>query len=243
MAPIICFIGWHNSGKTTLTSRVVALLKAQGYKVAVIKSTKETGIASEAPYTDTAIHWHAGADCVTLVAPDQLLLRSRQPCPDLHTLAHRYCGEVDLVVAEGFKHAAGVPKIEVRRDAATPLLRDQVDHVIAVATDLPGVDGLVFGLDQTEDIARFVVDRLLDPIPQAELTNISLHIDGTGFPCPEIPESLRNRLKEIVQELITAGALPGSATTLDLAIRLKRPPQQIEHAHNTGHRSTPWRQP
>ncbi|MGE4560321.1 MAG: molybdopterin-guanine dinucleotide biosynthesis protein B, partial [Desulfobulbus sp.] len=61
MPPIVSFIGWHNSGKTTLCRQVVAHLKARGYLVAVIKSTKETGIAVDQPGTDTALYRKSGA--------------------------------------------------------------------------------------------------------------------------------------------------------------------------------------
>src|SRR5665647_1729786 len=69
MPPVISFIGWHNSGKTTLTSQVVAQLKDRGYTVAVIKSTKETGIEIDQPQTDTAAYRKVGADSVALLAP------------------------------------------------------------------------------------------------------------------------------------------------------------------------------
>ena len=150
---VLCFIGWHNSGKTTLVSRVVGLLKARGLRVAVIKSTKERGLVPEPAQTDTAIHRRAGADAVALVAPDQFLLRTAPPAQDLPALAGRYFADMDIVLAEGFKQAAGVDKIEVRRDAGAPVLRGQVAGVVATVTDLAGVDGVVFGRD---DIAALV---------------------------------------------------------------------------------------
>ena len=85
---VLCFIGWHNSGKTTLVSRVIGLLKARGLRVAVIKSTKERGLAAEPAQADTALHRRAGADAVALVAPDQFLLRSAPPARDLLALVH-----------------------------------------------------------------------------------------------------------------------------------------------------------
>jgi len=163
MIPVISFIGWHNSGKTTLASKVVTHLKERGYRVAVIKATKETGIAFDTPNTDTARHRQAGADTVLLVAPDQMAMtcvRPEKPLP-LVELARRYCFDVDIVIGEGFKGAEGVPKIEVRREAEQPLLCRQVSGVVAVATDLafpdePGV--ALFSLDQGEEIAAFIVD-------------------------------------------------------------------------------------
>jgi molybdopterin-guanine dinucleotide biosynthesis adapter protein len=159
MLPIITFIGWHNSGKTTLVTKVVAHLKERGYRVAVIKSTKETGIAFDAPGTDTARHRQAGADTVLLVAPDQMTMVTGKTDDTLIDLAQRFCADVDLVIGEGFKRAAGVPKIEVRREEAQPLLREQVQGVIAMATDLvvPDVPGCArFRLDQGLELADFI---------------------------------------------------------------------------------------
>lgn len=162
MPPVISFIGWHNSGKTTLARQVLAHLKERGYTVGVIKSTKERGIAFDQPHTDTGLYKAAGADGVALLAPDQLVVQSKPPGLDLLALAHRLFPEADLVIAEGFKHAADVPKIEVRRDSDTPVLRDQVAGVIAVVTDLAMADGgLRFKLDQSREIADMIESRFL----------------------------------------------------------------------------------
>jgi molybdopterin-guanine dinucleotide biosynthesis adapter protein len=163
MPPVISFIGWHNSGKTTLARRVVACLREKGYTVAVIKSTKERDIIFEQPRTDTDLYWLAGADSVALLAPDQLIVRSKPPQLALQPLVQRLFPDADIVIAEGFKHAAEVPKIEVRRDETAPLLRDRVSGVIAVATDLPLADGPHFGIDQIEEIAGLIESRFLSP--------------------------------------------------------------------------------
>ncbi|MBW6520859.1 MAG: molybdopterin-guanine dinucleotide biosynthesis protein B [Desulfoarculaceae bacterium] len=163
MLPIITFIGWHNSGKTTLVTLVVTHLKQRGYRVAVIKSTKDQGINFDAPGTDTARHRQAGADTVLLVAPDQMTMITGNQGQSLVDLAQRFCSDVDLVIGEGFKNAEGVPKIEVRRESEQPRLLEQVQGVIAVATDLvlPDDPGCVlFRLDQGREIAEFIEKHL-----------------------------------------------------------------------------------
>ena len=163
MLPLITFIGWHNSGKTTLVTRVVTHLKQRGYRLAVIKSTKETGLTFDAQGTDTARHRQAGADTVLLVAPDQMTMVTANKGKSLVELARLFCADVDLVIGEGFKEAEGVPKIEVRRETDQPLLAGQVQGVIALATDLvvPDVPGCVrFGLDQGREIADFIEHSL-----------------------------------------------------------------------------------
>jgi molybdopterin-guanine dinucleotide biosynthesis protein B len=218
MPPIISFIGWHNSGKTTLCSQVVAHLKDKGYLVAVIKSTKEKGIETDQPQTDTDTYRRAGADSVALVAPDQLILRGKPWQNDLLTLAQRYFSEMDIVVAEGFKHALHVPKIEVRRDSDAPLLRDQVAGVIAVATDLPQAGDIVFTLDQSQAIADFIEARLLK-VPQPATAQVELIIDGTAL---ELPASIRSQLRAAVIALLAPVQPSLNEQGMELQIRCNR---------------------
>ena len=222
LPPMVGFIGWHNSGKTTLASRVVALLHARGFAVAVIKSTKERGLDPEPEQTDTAIHRSNGADPVLLLAPDQLILRARADGRDLFALVNRYCRHVDLVIVEGCKQAADLAKIEVRRDAAAPLLRDQVKGVIAVATDLPLDSGPVFGLDDAKGIADLIEKTYLRdrrPVPAL----VSLLVNGQETP---LAESQRRQLWQCVQAATGAlASLPGG-TTLTLHIECPPSPNQ-----------------
>ncbi|CAK8723762.1 hypothetical protein GMJAKD_13170 [Candidatus Electrothrix aarhusensis] len=160
---IITFIGWHDSGKTTLAAQVVRLLKERGYSVAVIKSTKEIGLLPNQEGTDTGAYSKAGADAVTLVAPDQLVMTAAHPEKNLPALARRFFSDMDLVIGEGFKKADQVAKIEVFRGKGTRLC-DQVNGVIALATDQGIYHDInqeisgpsVFPLNQPEKIADFL---------------------------------------------------------------------------------------
>ena len=161
MPPVISFVGWHNSGKTTLTRQVVGHLKDKGYTVAVIKSTKETGIVFDQPGTDTALYKQTGADAIALLAPDQLIIQRKPLGMELFELAHFLFPDVDIVIAEGFKRAARIPKIEVRRDPEAPWIHQQVTGVIAVASDRPVTGFKQFGLDQPDQIATFLEQKYL----------------------------------------------------------------------------------
>ncbi|MBB5347132.1 molybdopterin-guanine dinucleotide biosynthesis protein B [Desulfoprunum benzoelyticum] len=161
MTPIVTFIGWHDSGKTTLASQVVSHLKARGYRVAVIKSSKEADVPFDTPGTDTAKHRMAGADSVMFVGPDKMVLQTANENLPLVVLAYKYCADVDIVIGEGFKDAPKVAKIEVLRDRAR-MLRKKVGGVLAVATDLDDVEGgNIFRLDQSLELAQFIEKRFL----------------------------------------------------------------------------------
>ncbi|MGD9949776.1 MAG: molybdopterin-guanine dinucleotide biosynthesis protein B [Desulfobulbus sp.] len=161
MPPVVSFVGWHNSGKTTLTRQVVAQLKAKGYLVAVLKSTKETGIAVDQPGTDTALYKKTGADVVALLAPDQLIIQRKPTQMGLFALSQFLFPEVDIVIAEGFKQAPQVPKIEVRRDPEALFICLSVPGVIAIASDLPASGLKQFGLDQYSEIADYIETEFL----------------------------------------------------------------------------------
>jgi molybdopterin-guanine dinucleotide biosynthesis protein B len=207
MSSIVSFIGWHDSGKTTLASGVVSELKKLGYRVAVIKSSNDSGIVFDTPGTDTYKHKEAGADAVMLVAPDQMVLQTRNDDLSLRTLAHRYFPDVDIVVAEGFKRARKIPKIEVFRDEDQKL-RQEVHGVIAVATDLEGIaEDYVFKLDEAYEIALFIEKRFLTSKGGQEIT--ALLVNGNKIP-----------IKEYIQESL-AGTVYGFVKTLKLNQEIK----------------------
>lgn len=160
MAAIVSFIGWHDSGKTTLAAQVVSHLKSMGYRVAVVKSSATTGIVFDTPGTDTHIYRRSGADSVMLVTPDQTIFQAGFCNLPLTALAHRFFPDADIVIGEGFKNARQIAKIEVVRDPMQELRRE-VTGVIAVATDLKIIADHVFRLDEAEEIAQFLEKRFL----------------------------------------------------------------------------------
>jgi len=203
MAAIITFIGWHDSGKTTLATQVVSHLKAFGYKVAVIKSSTETDVLFDTPGTDTYKHREAGADSILFVAPDQMVLQTKSSNLSLTTLAHRYFPDVDIVIGEGFKEARRVSKIEVVGNPSQ-MLRNEVHGVIAVASNLDIEGNYVFRLDQSAEIASFIRKRFLRE-GEKRAEKVSLLVNGNKIP-----------LKEFVQEAL-AGTISGFVKSLKFA--------------------------
>ncbi len=214
MTAIVSFIGWHDSGKTTLATGVVASLKRLGYRVAVIKSSSERNIEFDNPGTDTFKHKQAGADSVMLVAPDQTVLQSRENELSLTTLAHRYFPDIDIIIAEGFKQARQVAKIEVVRDPGQQL-RKEVHGVIAVATDLEITADYVFRLDEAQEIALFIEKRFLQK-DQKKKEKTTLLVNGRKIVLKSfIQESLGGTVKGYVDSLKISGPIH------DIELRIK----------------------
>ncbi len=216
MPPIITFIGWHDCGKTTLASQVVRHLKDKGYTVAVIKSTKESGLVLDNEGTDTYTYHQAGADAVTLIAPDQMVLTTNNPDKQLTTLAHRFFADVDLVVGEGFKEERQVAKIEVTR-GNTELLRDKTTGVIAIATNREISGDYIFRLDESREIAEFIEKKMLNTDNRQE--EALLLINGRKVVMKDfVQQALIGTVTGFVNSLKTPHDTP---STIELRIKTK----------------------
>jgi len=53
MPPFLAISGYHNAGKTILTLSLYEILRKKGYKIAVIKSSKEKDVLTDIPKKDT----------------------------------------------------------------------------------------------------------------------------------------------------------------------------------------------
>jgi molybdopterin-guanine dinucleotide biosynthesis protein B len=131
-APIVCFVGRSNSGKTTLIERLIAELVKEGYRIATIKHAGH-GFNMDTEGKDSWRHKQAGAQTVIVTSKGSLaLFTDTEQEVGLEELRERYVPEeMDLVIAEGWK-SEGLPKIVVVRD-----------HVGEVTVSLDGLLGIV----------------------------------------------------------------------------------------------------
>ncbi|WP_173931447.1 molybdopterin-guanine dinucleotide biosynthesis protein B [Chelativorans sp. Marseille-P2723] len=160
--------GWKNSGKTTLTERLVAAFAARRLRVATIKHAHHA-FDIDQPGTDSFRHRAAGATETALVSSRRWALmhelRDDEEEPLLsHMLAR--LSPCDLVLVEGFKNESH-PKIECRRLEArdhSPLA-GAVPGIIAIAADHEVQGGAlpVFRLDDVAAICTFIADHLKLP--------------------------------------------------------------------------------
>ena len=155
---IIGIAGWKNSGKTTLTERLVAELVGRGWRVSTIKHAHHDADIDQEE-TDSFRHRQAGASEVLLATGRRWALMHElrgEKEPSLVELVARL-SPCDLVIVEGFK-AGAHPKIETRRletKDRTPL--PPAANVVAIAADHPVAGSAlpVFALDDVAGIASF----------------------------------------------------------------------------------------
>lgn len=158
--PVFIFVGHSGAGKTTLIEKLLRELSGRGLRVATIKHAHHR-VVLDTPGKDSWRYKQAGAVMSMLVTANELQLVAdavdrREPAD----LAQRFLGEADLVLAEGFSHAAGV-KIEVLRRACTESPRCTVeDGLIAMVTDVAEAHPQLphFALDDIGGIIRFMLE-------------------------------------------------------------------------------------
>ncbi|MHB8790855.1 MAG: molybdopterin-guanine dinucleotide biosynthesis protein B [Desulfobulbaceae bacterium] len=160
MIPIVSFIGWQNSGKTTIVREVINRLRTKGLRVGAVKSTHHQDIPFDQPGTDTSVYREAGAQTIALLAPDQMIVLGGNPGMKLVDIAIRFFADCDIVIGEGFKDERHIVKIEVA-PAAGELLRDEVNGVIAVITDQTVAGENIFRRDQVAELTEFIATRFL----------------------------------------------------------------------------------
>ena len=140
---VVGFAGYSGAGKTTLVEQVIALLRARGLRVSVIKHAHHR-FDIDKPGKDSWRHRQAGAFEVLVVSDQRLALMREfeQPgAPDIHAMLQELDAGVDWVLVEGFKHG-DLPKIEIWRapapgEEARPLRCAEDTGVLALATDDP----------------------------------------------------------------------------------------------------------
>ena len=161
---IIGITGWKNSGKTTLTERLVAEFVARGLRVSTVKHAHHA-FDIDQPGTDSFRHRAAGAGEVAIVSGNRWALMHElrgESEPSLDDVLARL-SPCDLVIVEGYKRE-GHLKIETRRREAKdtrPLSTDD-PNIVAVASDhaLPDENLPVFPIDDIAAMADFITSRL-----------------------------------------------------------------------------------
>ena len=159
---VVGFAGYSGSGKTTLIEATIPLLVKRGLRVSLVKHAHHSFDVDQ-PGKDSYRHRAAGASEVLVTSRQRWALMRElrgdaEPALEEHL---RRLSSCDVVLVEGFKHAA-IAKIEVHRAAAaSPLLFETDSHIIAVATDVPLATRLPqLNINAPDEIAAFIVGIL-----------------------------------------------------------------------------------
>ncbi|MFK5914520.1 MAG: molybdopterin-guanine dinucleotide biosynthesis protein MobB [Woeseiaceae bacterium] len=137
--PLLGFSAYSGTGKTTLLSQVLPLLKSKGIRVAVIKHAHHSFDVDHVGKDSHTLR-HAGASQMLIASSKRWALMVETPdntedpkLPELiEQLDH---SQLDIILVEGFKNEP-FPKIELYRSSLDkPFLHSQDKNIIAIASD------------------------------------------------------------------------------------------------------------
>ncbi|RKX55968.1 MAG: hypothetical protein DRP29_10050, partial [Thermodesulfobacteriota bacterium] len=117
MPLFLAISGYHNAGKTVLALSLYETLKKRGYKIAVIKSSKEKEVLTDIPEKDTWLYREAGISAVGFFQENLFTLYLNPKMIGISSLKDWYIHflsffwSYDLVILEGFKNLDLVHKI------------------------------------------------------------------------------------------------------------------------------------
>ncbi len=136
--PILGFAAASGTGKTTLLTQLIPLLKQQGLKIGLIKHSHHN-FEIDKPGKDSFRLRAAGASPVMLVSSHRRAVITEFEQPLEPRLAEQLPAfenmGLDLILVEGFK-AEAFPKIELHRtELNNPFFYPDDANIIAVATD------------------------------------------------------------------------------------------------------------
>lgn len=164
--PILGFVAYSGTGKTTLLEQLIPLLRGHGVRVALLKHAHHN-FDIDQPGKDSYRLRKAGASQVMVASRQRWALitelEEKPQEPQLgELLKHLDPEQFDLLLVEGFKHEA-YPKIELqRRNLGKSALYPNDSTIIALACDearehapLPVLD-----INQPDLITEFILNWL-----------------------------------------------------------------------------------
>jgi molybdopterin-guanine dinucleotide biosynthesis adapter protein len=161
LPPIVSFVGYSGSGKTTFIEKLIPVLKGHGLKIAVVKHDAH-GFQMDKPGKDTWRHKRAGASATAIISKKQIgvvMDVDREPLP--HELAPMFAF-ADIIITEGFK-TGPYPKVEVFRPEATenklPVCREDPALLAIVSDCETSVPVKRFKGNDVDAVALFLIDH------------------------------------------------------------------------------------
>ncbi len=151
--PIVSFVGYSNSGKTTLIRKILELI-SQDYNIGVIKHHGHIDDkTSSRKIKDTEIFLKAGAKAVKLLVGDVK--------PDKIIAEYNSLG-LDLIIIEGFK-TLSYPKFYIKRENIKKIYYNE-DMLLGIISDdqsNPSNNKIWFNINDVDNIIDFIKKRFL----------------------------------------------------------------------------------
>lgn len=163
LPPVVAFAAPSGTGKSTAIERLVRWFSERGVRVGVLKHDAHR-LSFDKPGKDTWRFRQAGATRAVIAGAHEVACFSAPTTaePTVEDLVRTWLPDVDLVLAEGYRHA-GLPCVRIARTDG-PSLEGWAapDHVIAWFSDAAPADDLPwFALGDVDAQGAFLAARFL----------------------------------------------------------------------------------
>jgi molybdopterin-guanine dinucleotide biosynthesis protein MobB len=176
LPPLLGFVAYSGTGKTTLLCKLIPLLRQQGLRIGVIKHAHHD-FDIDYPKKDSYEIRKSGAERVLITSHQRTAIIIEHPDmgdkPSLtDALATIPSEGLDLLLIEGFKQVA-YPKIELHREALNkPYLYPEDNNIIAIACDYNLKNRLKkqdmnmqaiqqFDLNHPQQLVDFIIENII----------------------------------------------------------------------------------
>lgn len=227
MPLLIAISGYHNAGKTTLALSLSKILQQKGYKVAVIKSSKEENIFTDIPEKDTWLYREGGIPLVgffqknlfTLYLNSELLNFSFK---DWYNYFLSIFWNYHLVILEGFKGFDIVKKFWVVKDKNEDLkkikgeLKNLLGFVVKDQTEdwkTSYPEEKFFSFENREELVQFIEELIEKYQPR-----VLLRVNDERIPMKSFVEDVL--IYPLLGFIKTLKGVPEEINTLEIKIKL-----------------------
>ncbi len=218
---IVAFVGTSDSGKTHLLARVITEFVRREVRVAAIKHCAH-GFEIDTKGKDSWIFARAGAEGIAMIGPGEWAVLQKtfdgsEASPG--ELAARLFPQAQVVLVEGGKRLAGLPKIEVTRGSEPARPLTPVEQLLGMVMDRPDESESpvpVFSFSQVGDICDLILSR-----GEVIVSNIKLEVDGREV---LLNEFVRTVFEKTVLGMVSSlSGIDPDPKTINLVIERKDP--------------------
>jgi molybdopterin-guanine dinucleotide biosynthesis protein B len=158
---VLQLVGYSNSGKTTLLTKLIPLFEQSGLRVGVVKHDGGHDFEVDQPGKDTWRYREAGATLVAITSATKTAIVEQRPTTLPQLVERLTQAGADLVLVEGFKREA-YPKLVLIRKPEDHELLDTLTSIVGVVAWESGTASKwpQFAIDDTQAIHLFVKQQM-----------------------------------------------------------------------------------
>ncbi|USG64581.1 molybdopterin-guanine dinucleotide biosynthesis protein B [Brevibacillus ruminantium] len=154
---VLQLVGYSDSGKTTLLTRLIPGIEQAGIRVGIVKHDGGHDFEWDQPGKDTWKYREAGASLVAITSRTKTAMLEQRPLALSELIDRMAMAQADLVLVEGFKRESYPKLVLLRRPEDQELLSLVTAPVAIISWEAFAHPVLpVFSINDTDGILHFI---------------------------------------------------------------------------------------